>query len=197
MNAQEFWQSDFGDKYHKRNVNLVQNNYVMFSKIFAANNDIYPKSIIEFGAGTGQNLFALKQLFPFAKLTALEINEKACKELGRIHGLQVINKSLDYVTKKYDLVLTKGLLIHIPPRELNDAYDVLYKASEKYILICEYFNPTPVMIKYRGEDDKLWKRDFAGEMLLLYDLELVDYGFVYAKDEYPQDNLSWFLLKKK
>jgi hypothetical protein len=44
----------------------------------------------------------------------------------------------------------------------------------------------------------LFKRDFAGEMLERYpDLELIDYGFVYKRDNnFPQDDITWFLLKK-
>jgi pseudaminic acid biosynthesis-associated methylase len=196
MSTQEFWQGDFGDDYNKRNTNLVQNNYVMFSKIFYANNDVYPKTILEFGAGTGQNLYALKQIFPFARLKAVEVNKDACNQLKKIHGCEVINDSVSFVGRS-DLVLTKGLLIHIYPDELNEIYEIIYKSASKYILICEYFNPTPMEIEYRGEKGKLWKRDFVGELCSLYDdLKIMDYGFVYKKDEYPQDNLNWFLLRK-
>lgn len=198
MSTLEFWREDFGNDYHMRNNNIVQNNYVMFSKIFYANNDVYPKSIIEFGAGIGQNIYALKQLFPFARLNAVEINKKACDELKKIHGLQVSNKEIDYIDSTHDLVLCKGILIHIHPDDLNRVYDIIYKAASQYILICEYYNPTPIEVDYRGNSGKLWKRDFVGEMLILYDdLKLLDYGFVYKKDEYPQDDLTWFLIEKK
>ena len=50
-----------------------------------------------------------------------------------------------------------------------------------------------------GGLSKLFKRDFAGDMLNMYkDLSLVKYGFYYHKDKQaPQDDLNWFLLKKK
>ena len=61
-----------------------------------------------------------------------------------------------------------------------------------------YFNPSPISVKYRGHQNKLFKRDFAGELMSYYpDLELMDYGFCYSKDNnYPQDDMNWFLLKK-
>ncbi len=69
--------------------------------------------------------------------------------------------------------------------------------SKKYILIAEYYNPTPVEMEYRGHREKLFKRDFAGEMMDQYnDLTLVDYGFVYHRDPFPQDDITWFLMKK-
>ena len=74
----------------------------------------------------------------------------------------------------------------------------MYRASRRYVLIAEYYNPAPVAIPYRGHENKLFKRDFAGEMLERYtDLHLVDYGFAYRRDPvFPQDDISWFLLEK-
>ena len=81
---------------------------------------------------------------------------------------------------------------------LSLVYEKLYTASNKYILICEYYNPSPVNVSYRGHSDRLFKRDFAGEMLEKYiDLKLVDYGFCYKRDKaFPQDDITWFLLEK-
>ena len=74
----------------------------------------------------------------------------------------------------------------------------MYNASSKYILLCEYYNRTPTKIDYRGFKDKLFKRDFCGELMDQYvDLHLVDYGFAYYRDKnFPQDDISWFLLEK-
>ena len=81
---------------------------------------------------------------------------------------------------------------------LSDTYEKLYSVSTKYILLCEYFNPVPVEINYRGHSDRLFKRDFCGEMLDKYsDLKLIDYGFVYKRDPaFSLDNTNWFLMKK-
>ena len=86
----------------------------------------------------------------------------------------------------------------IYPDELRNVYDKLYKASLKYILIAELYNPTPVEISYR-ETGKLFKRDFAGEMIDMYrDLVLIDYGFGYRRDNVaPIGDINWFLLQKR
>jgi len=78
-------------------------------------------------------------------------------------------------------------------------YQKLYDASSKYLLICEYYNPSPVTVTYRGHNDRLFKRDFAGELLDTFpDLRLVDYGFAYKRDtSFPQDDITWFLLEKQ
>ena len=66
------------------------------------------------------------------------------------------------------------------------------------MLLCEYYNPSPATVTYRGHDNRLFKRDFCGEMHELYpDLALVDYGFAYHADPvFPQDDITWFLLEK-
>ncbi len=62
----------------------------------------------------------------------------------------------------------------------------------------EYYNPSPVAITYRGHDDRLFKRDFCGDLLDKYkDLYLVDYGFCYRRDPvFQQDDMTWFLMRK-
>ena len=92
----------------------------------------------------------------------------------------------------------KGVLIHINPDQLNNVYEKVYNSSNKYILIAEYYSPEPVGVLYHGVEGRLFKRDFAGEMIDHYrDLKLIDYGFVYHRDNsFPQDDLNWFLLEK-
>jgi pseudaminic acid biosynthesis-associated methylase len=101
-------------------------------------------------------------------------------------------------TSRYELVLIKGVLIHINPEMLPATYQKLYDAAKRWLLICEYYNPSPMAIPYRGHSDRLFKRDFAGDMLDRYpDLRLVDYGFAYRRDTaFPQDDITWFLMEK-
>ena len=196
-----FWAGEFGIEYIKRNKShdYLKANINLFSEVLR---NIYPiKSCIEFGANIGMNLKALKFLHPEIDLYGIEINKRAAKELKKLIGASnTIEKSiLDFNSEiKADLTLVKGVLIHISPKELNNVYEKLYQAANKFILICEYYNPTPVAIEYRGHKDRLFKRDFAGEMLDKYpDLHLRDYGFVYHRDQnFPQDDVNWFLLEK-
>ena len=198
---EEFWAGDFGNDYIKRNKNdqLVANNLNLFSN--ALNKTKGLKTCIEFGANIGMNLKALSILFPSLKFTAVEINKTACKSLSNLIGsLNVYEKSiLDFESKDhYDLTIIKTVLIHINPNELKKVYQTLYSCSKRYILIAEYFNPLPTEVNYRGHSGKLFKRDFAGEMMDKFqDLSLLDYGFCYNRDNnFPQDNINWFLLEK-
>ena len=196
-----FWAGDFGKDYIQRNQSkeLLASNINFFSKALKQARGL--NSCVEFGANIGMNLKALKLLYPNMSLSGVEINKTAAKELESAIGKEQVFQGsiLDYSTNTTkDLSIIKGVLIHINPELLSAVYQKLYAASSNYILIAEYYNPSPVSINYRGHKDRLFKRDFAGEMLEKFtDLKLVDYGFSYRKDPaFPQDDITWFLLKK-
>lgn len=199
---ENFWANEFGDQYIDRNKSqkLLASNLSFFANALSRVSEI--NSCIEFGANIGMNLKAIDLLFPGIKMKAIEINSQAAKILGNLIGQEnVLNDSIfNYeTTSKYDLTLIKGVLIHINPEMLDQVYEKLYLSARKYILLCEYYSPNPVTIKYRNHDDKLFKRDFAGELIKKYkDLKLIDYGFNYRHDtNFPQDDITWFLLTKE
>lgn len=195
-----FWAGDFGNEYVSRNkgAQLLASNMAFFSKIIPRTTGV--TSLIEFGANIGMNLQAIRGLLPDVELSAIEINHHAVAELQALESIMVYPKSiLDFSPERtWDMVLIKGVLIHINPDSLPQVYDLLYRSSRRYICVAEYYNPTPVEIMYRGHSGKLFKRDFVGELLDSYpDLTLIDYGFVYHRDlNFPQDDITWFLLEK-
>lgn len=198
---ENFWAGEFGNDYIGRNRGdaLLASNLNFFNNSLKSISKI--NSVIEFGANIGMNLKSLKLLFPHLELSGIEINNAAHTQLKDLIGSKnaYLSSIFDFNLKKeYDLTLIKGVLIHINPDELNIVYQKLYELSSKYILICEYYNPSPVKINYRGHEDRLFKRDFAGEFLDKYkDVELIDYGFSYRRDpKFPQDDITWFLLEK-
>jgi len=198
---ESFWAGEFGEDYIDRNKGdlLLAANLNFFNN--ALKMAVKPNSMVEFGANIGMNLKAMKLLFPGIQIKAIEINEKAHAQLSQVIGFDnAINSSIfdAEISEKVDLALIKGVLIHINPDMLNTVYQKLYDVSSKYIIVAEYYNPAPVSIPYRGHEDRLFKRDFAGEIMDKFpDLELIDYGFTYRRDNnYPQDDITWFLLKK-
>ena len=64
-----------------------------------------------------------------------------------------------------DLVLIKGVLIHVNPSLLEEVYKKLHKVNDKYILIAEYYNRNSTEVEYRGFSERLFKRDFCGEIM--------------------------------
>lgn len=196
-----FWAGRFGDDYIARNAGaaLLGSNIALLARLLGHCSQA--RSLIEFGANIGMNLRAMRTLRPDMELDAIEINEMAVKQLREWGGANRVHHGsiLDFQSERtWDIALIKGVLIHINPNFLPQVYESLYRASQRYILLIEYYNPTPVEVVYRGHSGKLFKRDFAGEMLDKYpDLRVVDYGFVWRRDPvFPQDDPTWFVLQK-
>lgn len=202
---EEFWSGAFGETYISRNSSkgLLASDTSLFSDILQRTKGI--TDVMEFGANIGLNLKAIKTLLPAVSCAAIEINPKAAAVLREDdffrNNIDVYECSiLEYETKKtYDFVLIKGVLIHIHPDELGHVYEKLYDSAKRYICMVEYYNPQPVTVQYRGNENRLFKRDFAGEFLDRYkDVSLIDYGFRYHRDlNFPQDDVTWFLMEKK
>lgn len=197
---EEFWAGSFGDAYIERNISreLAASNLAFFSDILKKTQPI--ESVLELGCNVGMNLRALRALLPASRIDGVEINQQAAKTAEQSGADTIFPTSLLTFApeRTWDLTFTKGVLIHLNPDRLATAYDQLYHCSKRYILVAEYYNPTPVSIPYRGNADRLFKRDFAGEIMERFsDLTLTDYGFVWKKDpHFPQDDITWFLLQK-
>lgn len=196
---EEFWAGEFGEEYTDRNQGAVLHaaNLSLFSKILPRMSSM--DSALELGANRGLNLHALRQLRPSAELAGVEINPRAVEILTHDGFTAHQGSILEFkATQTWDLVFTKGVLIHINPDALPRVYDLMHAASKKYILVAEYYNPSPVDISYRGHEGRLFKRDFAGELLERHsDVRIVDYGFLYRRDPvFPQDDITWFLMEK-
>lgn len=201
---EEFWAGDFGNQYLSRNTlsQAAGKSLGLWSRVLSCMAS-RPSSILEFGCNIGTNLIALGQLLPQATLHGMEINVKAAKEAQRNlqstgRGTVTLQSLFDGNQSGYDLVFTRGVLIHQAPEMLPLAYEKIYMASSRYICLCEYYNPSPVTVSYRGHENKLFKRDFAGEFMDTFPkVQLVNYGFIWHRDPlFPADDLTWFLMEK-
>ena len=123
---EEFWAGEFGTDYIQRNTGpeLLASNLGFFCKALAR--AARPASCIEFGANIGMNLRALKLLYPSLEQHAIEINATAAKELAtflppaNVHPASI----LDFKpARTWDLVLIKGVLIHMNPDSLPAVYE--------------------------------------------------------------------------
>jgi pseudaminic acid biosynthesis-associated methylase len=197
---EKFWATGFGNEYPSRNEGekMISSNLALFSKILK--NCPSLDSVAELGCNIGLNLIALHRINRQLKLRGYEINEKAALAAREENIAEIVNttvvETLD-ASQKFDLTFTKGVLIHINPEMLPVVYQNLYDLSNRYIMVCEYYNPAPVSIDYRGNKDRLFKRDFAGELMRKYNLKLIEYGFNYQHDPYfTNDDSTWFLLSK-
>jgi pseudaminic acid biosynthesis-associated methylase len=197
---EQLWASEHTEAYIERSSGplLLAAKTALYAQILSHVRDV--KSVIEFGPNIGMNLQAIRTLLPNVQQTAVEISPAAAEILRKKQDIEVFNESLLNFkpSRTWDLAFTMGVLIHVNPDRLRDAYDLLYHASSRYVLMIEYYNPSPMMIMHRGLPDQMFKRDFAREMLAAHsDLNLLEYGFIYHRDPvFPLDDVTWFLFEK-
>lgn len=198
---EDFWAGDFGDSYVDRNQGEahIAARTALWSQILRSCGPV--NSITEFGANIGLNTEAFRRLLPRAALHAVEINARAVDQLRArgdvdVHQGSLLNTAPQSVA---DVAVACTVLIHIAPDALHQAYQQLARAARRAVVICEYYNPTPVNVTYRGHDQRLFKRDFAGEFLDAHpDFRLADYGFQYHRDpNFPVDDFTWFVLQRR
>jgi pseudaminic acid biosynthesis-associated methylase len=199
--TEEFWSGPFGDAYTDRNKINMAATVAFFARALDKADGV--ESVLELGANAGHNLLAIKRSWPNARTMGVEINSSAFARLKNNCDYAIQASLLDGPFYQQDetlsdLVFTKGVLIHIDPDDLPVAYGVIYNNARRYILLSEYFAREPTPVTYRGHEGKLWRRDFAGEMLDAYngELTLLDYGFISRLDPFPQDDVTWYLLEK-
>jgi len=197
-----FWHGHFGDEYVSRNkgTERLAARTALFATILRRTEGV--RTVLELGANIGLNLVAIKSLLSGVSLSAVEINEKAADELASTLPDATVHRRsiLEFEPNgSWDLVFTKGVLIHINPDKLPEVYDLMLRCSSRYILVAEYYSRSPMEVTYRGHSGRLFKRDFAGELLDRYpDLHLLDYGFVYHRESnFKQDDTTWFLLENR
>jgi spore coat polysaccharide biosynthesis protein SpsF len=197
-----FWAGSFGDEYSSRNRSpaLLAAKLGFFAQILSKTNGIH--RVVEFGCNIGINLAALTSLLPDAELCGIEINASAAAMARQsLPKARIIERSILQWDPDgtWDLAFTCGVLIHLNPEMLPRVYETLARASRRYVLIAEYYNPTPVAVPYRGHGERLFKRDFAGEFLDTHpEFKILDYGFVWHRaPAFPLDDVTWFLMERR
>ncbi|MCX6953956.1 MAG: pseudaminic acid biosynthesis-associated methylase [Verrucomicrobia bacterium] len=199
-----FWAGDFGDDYIGRNEPVAE---YMAGQLFFFARALEkvrpaPASLCELGANIGLNLRALKLLFPHAHQSCVEINAQAVARLRRDGvGDEVVHDSiLNFTpTRQSELVLIKGVMIHLNPGVLPEVYRKLAACSSRHVLIAEYYNRRPEEVAYRNHQGRMFRRDFGGEFMdACPEFALADYGFSYHRDpREQQDDITWFLFERR
>jgi pseudaminic acid biosynthesis-associated methylase len=200
----EVWRGAFGDAYTDRNPRApdsVQRRAHLFARALASIPIDASTRVLEVGTNLGMNLSALRTLWPVS-LFGVDLNEsslgRARREpdlVGRARLAVAQAEWLPFRDASLDLVLTCGVLIHVPPDRLRQACAEMVRVSRRYLFCAEYFSARPEAIEYRGESGLLFKRDFGGFFLDHWpELRVLDYGFVWKRVAFG--DLTWWLFEK-
>lgn len=152
------YNSDIWDEYTKENEESFQEPLSNF--IYNVSLVLGAKKILEAGCNIGNNL----RSFPSdSEVFGLDMNEKALEiAKSRSPNFNFKQGSLTKIPFEdnfFDLVFTRGVLIHIHPDDVSDAMKELLRVSKKWIFNLEYFGEDNKMIKWKRGDKLLWYRD--------------------------------------
>jgi pseudaminic acid biosynthesis-associated methylase len=135
----------------------------------------------------------------FTELYGIELQDYAVElSKSRTQSINIIKGSaldIPYKDGYFDMVFTSGLLIHISPSDLNLVMSEIHRCTRKCIWGFEYYSDKHTEVVYRGNKKLLWKGNFAGMYLDLFeDLKLIrEQRLKYLTD----DNVdAMFLLSK-
>lgn len=191
------WEGEFGRAYTDRNVIDWRTRLPAFQQMLGR---LPIKRVLEVGCNRGHNLVALAEIIGEGcdvvgvepSRYALELARASSVKVGVLHGHAY---DLPFKNGCFDLVLTAGVLIHIPLAGLPIALAEIYRVSKRYILAIEYFAEEETVIHYRDHDDLLWKRDFFKHYQTQFPhLTLIRSGYWGPADGF--DRTHWWLLEK-
>ncbi|HMO18052.1 MAG TPA: hypothetical protein PKA63_07555 [Oligoflexia bacterium] len=198
----EFWTRDYTEEYLERNSVFDFDLGVKGWKQITSKIET-PKKILECGCNIGRNINFLNSVFPNATKSIIEVAKQPFDIVTSKYSFELAqNASIidsDLPQTYFDLVFTHSVLIHINPEELVTNMKKIYDYSSRYIILCEYFNRTPVMIEYRNQLNKLFKSDFGKTFITNFEVSLVDYGFLWGHVYDPAgfDDITYWVFEKK
>lgn len=185
MDTKEMWSGDFGNEYLRRNKVDWQARIPFWEYIIRTTG---ARSAFEFGANAGYNLSAIKRAYPDVYVEGYEINEtainQACNAGLNVDGLMPDNDSCE-------LAFTAGVLIHIPPKDIESTMQSIIDSSTDYVVAVEYASEKEEEVNYRGNDGMLWKRPYGQ---LYQDMGLTLIESKYSVEGF--DSCTFWLMRK-
>jgi pseudaminic acid biosynthesis-associated methylase len=185
--TEDKWAGNFGQAYTDRNPQNGEELDELYRRDFGLTRsalnveflDALPRSarVLEVGCNIGLQLGHLDAM-GFADRVGIDVQHYALTQARRRHGVARFAQSsaatLPFADNTFDLVYTSGVLIHIAPDQLSDVFDEMYRCARTYIWGMEYYAEELTHVPYRGEEQLLWKADYAQLLLDRFpDLELV------------------------
>jgi pseudaminic acid biosynthesis-associated methylase len=200
---EQFWSDTYAQDYIAKNSAFDRVKGVEGWTKMLAKAERPIDSVLECGCNIGRNIDFLGEVLPEAQRSIIEVSKPAYAfvtdrfAFDRSYNGTILES--DFAPASFDLAFTIGVLIHIHPDNLLANMRKMFDYSRRYVLIGEYFNRTPVMLEYQGEQDRLFKCDFGKLFLENHAVDLIDYGFLwgYEYDAAGFDDITWWLFEKR
>lgn len=149
-NRENFWQN-MPKQYYQKNTKRVPRTLVAN---FVKDNDVL--SVLELGCNTGGNLLSIYRKTPEVRLTGIDICAKAIRygKLSEKNPAQLLVGSIYdlsmFADDSFDLVFTRGVLLHINNEQTPAIVAEMKRISSKYILNIETHGEPQVRSSSKG-----------------------------------------------
>jgi SAM-dependent methyltransferase len=177
------WAGRFGNEYTKRGIDT--SGRAQFWNALIDRHKI--ASVLEVGCGDGANLADMK-----VTAVGVDVNQTALEIAHRRNVDTMLCEATDlpFPDGSFDLVLTFGVLIHIPLEDLGRAMREIRRVSRRFVFCGEYLGTGEV--PYRG--GVLWPRDYGGRYRDM-GLKLRERGTLVGPP-WDRNKVNWWLFEK-
>jgi len=187
------YDKELWEKYTDENVGIIQDDQSKF--IYFLSVAIGAKKICEVGCNIGNNLSD----FPKdSQVYGIDMSEYALEKAKNRYPsfkFKVANMNkIPFENSYFDLVFTRGVLIHIPSSEIDAGLKEMVIVSKKWIMNLEYFGKDGEMIEWSRGDELLWYRNMK-ERWNNFDVDII--SDVEIPLEIDQGKVRLTLVKKK
>jgi hypothetical protein len=200
MNPTEVWAGKFGTDYTGRNQLNFHRRVPFWRMIHEETGDnVY----LEVGCNAGWNLKALAEVHkhnPEFFIGACEVNQDAIWQCNSgetvfdVRPIPAIDLKDSFHENAAEMVFSVGVLIHIPPEDLDAVVKGMVACAKRHVLVVEYYSEEVREIEYQGEMGLLWKRPWdkviekAGGSLVLR-------GELGEADGFDPNGVTYFLFE--
>jgi pseudaminic acid biosynthesis-associated methylase len=177
---EELWAGGFGDAYVERNAPSLDVRAEFWQQLV----DRFPsRRILEVGCAHGANLRLLSTLVPPQEVWGIDINEAALEAarsaVPDVNAVWGLARDLPFRDQRFDLVLTVGLLIHVPDATLPVVMGEIVRCARRWVFCGEYHADEPAEVEYHGQTGVLFKRNYGRLYQELFpEIRLREEGFL-------------------
>lgn len=191
MTDEELWAGIYGVQYTTRfTVEWRQRIPLMRAMLDRTK----ARSVLDVGTNAGWNLRALRDVDATLRLKGVEINPHVALTASSMAFDVTVGPARQVgqlFPQQFDLVITSGVLIHVPPDLIEETMRSIVQASCGWVLCIEYQAETEKAVRMHGDTPRAWARPY-GDLYQSLGLGLAWHGI--PDDAYPECAF-WLMFK--
>lgn len=198
------WAGDEGIDYTDRNPHSVPEMNELRTQAYGVTQrelnerflDGLPRDlrILEVGTNMGIQLKILEDM-GFEQIYGIDVSKyalsKGRKQYSGVNFIEGSALDIPFDDDCFDLVFTIGVLVAIPPAQIETAMDEIVRCSNRYVWGLEFYADEYTKIEHR---DLYWKTDFVDLYRRNYPLEVVNVERLEYVNEDQEDRM--YLLEQ-